>query len=444
MAAGADAVKALGQRHDVAQLIVGELVEFRVGRAAPPRGDSAADRYRGDAPVDVRKRGARQAQSVIHVVVAVERAPRHAELGAVQECAPSDQLMRCRHVVHARAHLLARGHANGIGDFPLVVGIAEERRLRLRELAIGAQYRVVLDGLAVGGADELAAIGVDRPPVGQRIRVDVGQRGRVLRHGTVAERLREDIERLGRAKGFAQPLVSREDEKPIPPDRPPGGESELIALEVGLFLIDRIEVPAGVEIVAAMELEQRSAEAVGAGFRDRVDHRAGVTAELRAERVGQHLELADRLDAKDVAGGAARLVELIVQHGAVDREQVGGVTRAVDAQLGAEPGTGAAAAVVGELHTRCQIGELNEASAVERQPRDLLLADQRAGRCRPHVDGRRLADDGDLILQRAHSERDVDDRLATHRQTDAASRHAAEPGQRRSDFVRPGTRFGAA
>src|SRR6266540_4645185 len=137
-----------------------------------------------------------------------------------------------------------------------------------------------------------------------------------------------------------------------------------------------------------MEFEERTAEVVRARFRDGVDDRAGVTAELCAERIREYLKLADGFDAEHVPGRAAGLIELVVQHGAVNREQIGRVARSVDTQLGAKTGAGAAAPVVGELHARRQVRQLDEAASVERQSGDLLLADQRTGRRRPHIYGR--------------------------------------------------------
>jgi hypothetical protein len=111
-----------------------------------------------------------------------------------------------------------------------------------------------------------------------------------------------------------QPLVGAEEERPVQQDRSADRVAELVARERRLLVV---EVVLRVQTVVAVELEHRPVQPVGAGLGRGVDDAAGVMAELRAEAVGQHLELTHRFHAEHVPRGAARLAELIVQVGAV-------------------------------------------------------------------------------------------------------------------------------
>ena len=107
-----------------------------------------------------------------------------------------------------------------------------------------------------------------------------------------------------------QPFVSAEEERSAGQDRAADRVAELVARERGLV---GVEIVLGVEPVVAVELEHRAVERVGARLRRGIDDAARVVAVLRTEAVRQDLELANGLDAEDVARRAARLTELIVE-----------------------------------------------------------------------------------------------------------------------------------
>jgi hypothetical protein len=84
--------------------------------------------------------------------------------------------------------------------------------------------------------------------------------------------------------------------------------------------------------------------------------------------LGQDLELAYRLDPENIAGGAPSLVELVVQHRPVKREEVARVTRPVNTQLHAEAGAVAPSTGIGELYAGRERRQLDVAASVQREP----------------------------------------------------------------------------
>ena len=257
---------------------------------------------------------------------------------------------------------------------------------------IDAPHRIVLVGRPRVDAPVLAARRAERGAIRHRVRIEPRADRRV--HRAVPRRRRRHGKDVREPEALVQPFVGGEEERLVADHRPAGREAELIALERRLLHVE--EVPR-VERVVAVELERRSVQRVGARLSGGIDHAARVVAVLRAEAVGQHLELANGLDAEDVARRAPGLAELIVQVRPVEREQIRGVARAVHAQLRAEAGGRSLAAGLRQLHAGRERRELHVAPAVERQPLDLLLGNEAAGRRRFQIDGRRFADDGDLI-----------------------------------------------
>ena len=164
------------------------------------------------------------------------------------------------------------------------------------------------------------------------------------------------------------------------PDRAADVGAELVAVEAR-----RSDALAGDgvvalgELVVAVELPERSVQAVGAALGDHVDLAAGRAAVFRGIGAGLDFELGQGIDGRREAVGHGVVVH---DFDAIDVEAVGGVARAVGAGGGGAVGgiglaDGAAPAAHGDgagsagLHAGNQLGELDEVAAVERKVDDL-------------------------------------------------------------------------
>ena len=273
----------------------------------------------------------RQRDAVHDEVVAVELTVREADLHAVDEPGAPDDLMLRRGELQPRLGDLTAIRAVRVRDLAVVERVAREDPVGRRELMIDSRHQVMLVGVARVLTHELRALRVEHGAVRRRKRIQVRTHDRT---GGRAHGVGGHDERVRLPEAFPDALVGGEEERPIPEDRAAGGEAELVAVEVGLrqIVLGCLPTP-GVQLFVPMELEERSVKRVRAGLGRGVHDRSGMPAVLRAERVRQHLELADGLHAEHVPRCAAGLVELIVHHRAVEREQVLRIARTIHADL---------------------------------------------------------------------------------------------------------------
>src|SRR5262245_52161082 len=117
--------------------------------------------------------------------------------------------------------------------------------------------------------------------------------------------IRDDGE-PGFPPSLEEPFVAAEEERPVAENRSSDGSPELVALELGFVLL--VKKVSRIQIVVAVELIEVAMEFVAARFADGGDDSAGVPPILRAVGAGQHAELAQHLDAEQIARSAARSV----------------------------------------------------------------------------------------------------------------------------------------
>ena len=197
---------------------------------------------------------------------------------------------------------------------------------------------------------------------------------------------------VGDAEVLAVAFVVGEEEELVVPDGAAERGAEVVALELGDAGL--VEVVAGVEEAVAEELVGGAVELVGAGGGDDGDLRAFALAVGGGVGVGDDVELADGVDAEELAGGAAgsdvdergagvldavEEEEIVLRAAAGDGEHVadGGV-RCAD-RAGALRGVVDGGGVEGD--------ELVVAAAVEGELLDLARVDEAGGLLGGGVDG---------------------------------------------------------
>ena len=137
-----------------------------------------------------------------------------------------------------------------------------------------------------------------------------------------------------------------------------------------LRLRRREEVPR-VEVVVAVEGEQRSVELVGSALGRQVDHAARRAAELGCERTGLDFELGQRIDGRQQADFAVCQVVVV---DAVENEVVSPETAAVDVGV-ARHGKPVFSPWESGDHTGRQEVQPQEAASIQRKVVDFVAVD---------------------------------------------------------------------
>ena len=221
---------------------------------------------------------------------------------------------------------------------------------------------------------DLGAVG-DGPEVEQRL--DAGDGGGA--GGGVGDEGDE-----GLAEVLAVAFVVGEEEELVLAEGATEGGAEVVALELGDA--GAVEVVAGVEVAVAEELVDGAVEGVGAAGGDDGDLRAVALAVGGGVGVGDDVELADAVDAEELAGGAAGgvvdergsgVLDAVEEEEIVLRAAAGDGEHAADRGVG---GAGAAAALVGVVDgAGVEQDELVVGAAVEGELLDLAGVDQAGG-----------------------------------------------------------------
>ena len=207
-------------------------------------------------------------------------------------------------------------------------------------------------------------------------------------------------------------------------------------IEIGNRLVLRIEVVLRVERRVPVELEARAVHRIGARARHRVDDASGRSSEFGGIRIGQHLELEDRFDAEEHAGGrSGRFVVHVVDVGAVEQEAVLLGTRAVDRNLRRTAADDVVAGGQRRRDARLQQRELLERSAIERQLANLLVAHETAHRPRRRVDDRRRGGHGHFLGEATELQPHVDHRVLTDGELHAAPDNWLKTGLGDMNFI---------
>ncbi len=162
------------------------------------------------------------------------------------------------------------------------------------------------------------------------------------------------------------------------------------------------------------ESEYAAVERVAARFGGEIHHAAVEPAELCGRAVALNLELLNGVDNRVVRD----LARLRLQDGdAVEQILVRARPAPVDAgQHG----------VRRQGYTRCDGGERDEQTAVQRELDDLFMFDNRTQARAFPSDRRCIPDHGHLFLKAADREIEIDARLLTGRQPDALAAHGLE------------------
>ena len=188
--------------------------------------------------------------------------------------------------------------------------------------------------------------------------------------------------------------------------------AELVARELGLA--GGIEEVAGIQVVVAEVLEERTVGRVGSGLGQGIDLPTGVASELG--RVGVHLdaELANGFQAEDGGGGGTGgTVGEVVLGCSVQQVDVGARVLAIDRHTEAVSDNGAAIAIREGRHAGLQQRQISIVAPIQRQFAHGLFADQEAHLGGLDVDHGWPVDNGDLLIDGADFEDEVEiDRLA--------------------------------
>ena len=205
-----------------------------------------------------------------------------------------------------------------------------------------------------------------------------------------------------------------------------------------------IEVLARVKGAIAQELIRGPVDAIGARLTDRVDDRA-VAAELRAEGIGQRLELADGLDAQGVAGNRSdSLVPIGDQVFVIQQDLLAlGPSSGHRVLIRASLKTGALERRV-RRHAGRQLDQLFEVTAVQRQFAHLALIHQGGHRGVGRFHLRGLAFDGHSLLLLADGQCEIDHRLRADVQRDAFVNQRGKTGFGRLHLILADAQIGDA
>ena len=291
----------------------------------------------------------------------------------------------------------AHEHRVGVADLP--VDFADEE-VFVRGIDVGVPHfrRAVAEVLPVRNRVEQIEIRLH-----QRIDGDGARRqDAVVRGGVRQPRQVREREVL------AQSLVAAEVEQLVLDDRTAGGRAELVAREWRRHAA-RIEEVRRVEFAVAQELEDRAVDGVRARLGDRADDAARGAPELRRVVVGLHAELFHRVDAEqDARHARRRLVGNVGDVRAFEEIARHLGTRAADRHLRiAEAAREVARGGAADGDARLQRRELHEASAVQRQLRDLRRRHHAAGDGAAQLDVRRRALHRHLLAQGAELQHEI-------------------------------------
>ena len=226
------------------------------------------------------------------------------ERGREQVLVLNGQILIARMLLRDRHERLGRWHAVHLA---IVERVAREEAVAAFEPVVDAQLAEVLVGRLCLGEQIFGGAATERTSV--RVRKQRVEKLRNLRMERHRSRWQDAEPRIvvrhrGQAR-HAEPLDERferrEVERLVLHHRAARHRPEMVPVEIWRRFVLRIEVVLRVERRVPVELEARSVHRVRAGSRDGVDHAAGGASELRGVRVGQHLELQDRLDAEQHA-----------------------------------------------------------------------------------------------------------------------------------------------
>ncbi len=225
-------------------------------------------------------------------------------------------------------------------------------------------------------------------------------------------------------------FVIAEQKQPVLLERPAQRAAELVLAERRIEGGLRKEA-ARIESAVAEKLEQRSMQRIGPGLRDHADLRAGSLPVFGAVGVGLDVELADGVDAQQVAAHAARSDGELARPGvlnAVEQHQIvhgpPSIHRERISVAGA--GVGAFQAVVDDAGV--QGHQIVEAAAVERQVLHFALSDESRNRGRGGVDHGGLFGDGHFLREIANLEPQIHHRFLPDHQIDAVANLGLEAG----------------
>ena len=170
------------------------------------------------------------------------------------------------------------------------------------------------------------------------------------------------------------------------------------------------------------ELEGRAVQHIGPGFGREVDHAAVEPAEFRRRAVGFDLEFLNGIHDRE----ERHLAGLGLQHrDPVEKVLVGARPAAIDPRE---------RLTRWQRHGRDERDQRDEATAVERQRRDLLFRDH-LPQTRARAQGGRRGSDGNRLADVADHQRNIQAYRHTGLDADALMTHAAEPREHDVDGV---------
>ena len=210
-------------------------------------------------------------------------------------------------------------------------------------------------------------------------------------------------------------LIVGEEERPVLDNRSAEHAAVLIPAVVRFHRIAGLEVIPGVQALVAKELEHIAMKGIAARFGGEIDHAAIEPAELGGWTVALDLEFLDRINDRV----ERHLPGLRLQYGnTVEEIFVRARPSAVDARQDGIRRQGDA---------RGDACEHDEQPAVQWQPHDLFVLDNRSeARGLPSHD-RRISDDRHLFPNIADAEVEIDACLFASRETNALAPHGFEP-----------------
>ena len=253
-------------------------------------------------------------------------------------------------------------------------------------------------------------------------------------------RRRQHRPRVGDALLVLEPLEVAEHEQPVRTSGPPIAPPYWFCFSSGLAVAKKFFA---CRLSSRLNSHALAVPAIGAGFGDDVDDRAGVAAVLGVVGVREDLEFLDRVRrrAQHEAG-----VERVVVGRAVEQEVVRLVALAVDVEAAGDVAEAAGRGVAvlpaepdrRRDDTRNQRAELREVAAVERQVDDLLLIDDDAERRVGGFDERRLAEHRHLLFELADLQLHVGADRFVDDDRDRVADGGAESGERRLHLIDAG------
>ena len=345
--------------------------------------------------------------------------------------------MRVLHAEHLlpqaqqiRAERIERRGGDGVA---VVKGVDRAQRIAARQHMIDPHRAEIFADRPHRAAEDLG----DAVPVGGHLEIGSARRsdgpqvqqthGLDDRRG-VQSRLRVGHEgHGGLVQILTEALVIGEHEGLVLQDWSAGRGAKLIPLKRRRGRT-RIEVVGGVQGVVAQKLEHRPVRLIRAGLRHDADLAPGLLAVLGAVGVPQDVEFPHRVDAQHLPAGAARRHVVLGRAGelhAVQQKQIllGPVSRHGEHVGGRGIGNADPAGLLPREvhHARIEEREQVVAAAVQRQVLDLLFSHQagdvpRRGAHRGHFPGHR-----DLLGDGPDLQADIEVRLLSHHQMDAAT-----------------------